>query len=395
MRGRNALRTPQLTSLISASGPLTDQSQQRIEIRISGHELKTLIEEPPSNDELPAYSPPTQPLPGSLSTTSAKTEAITPASERSNCFDEETREAQQSGTLVNDLHSAIEQNDLRKIKHLLQEGVDPNAQSGRLQRNALHQTALHNRAECVRLLVDNGALVDAEEGKGDTALHLATWKGHAEVVDALLTHGADIDRLSGRDGNTPLWCAISKGDSALTELFLDRGADPDIRSSTDLLPLHHAAVSGQDKLCKLLAEHGADIHCRDGEGNTPLHYAATTGQKSVISVLLHEGARHSDVQNQGLSALHWAAHKGHRDALEALLDGDAEKDLLADSATTPLHCAASRGHRACVKLLLDAGADRTICTASWDGNSGTAAELARANGHAQIASMIQFYTGLK
>lgn len=374
---------------------MTDQSQQPIEIRISGHELKTLIEEPPSNDELPAYSPPTQLLPGSLSTTSAKNEAITPASERSDCFDEETREAQQSGTSVNDLHSAIEQNDSGKIKHLLQEGVDPNAQSGRLQRNALHQAALHDRAECVRLLVDNGALVDAEEGKGDTALHLATWKGHAEVVDALLTHGADIDRLSGRDGNTPLWCAISKGDSALTELFLDRGADPDIRSLTDLLPLHHAAVSGQDKLCKLLAEHGADIHCRDGEGNTPLHYAATTGQKSVISVLLHEGARHSDVQNQGLSALHWAAHKGHRDALEALLDGDAEKDLLADSSTTPLHCAASRGHRACVKLLLDAGVDRTICTTSWDGNFGTAAELARANGHAQIASMIQFYTGSK
>jgi ankyrin repeat protein len=233
--------------------------------------------------------------------------------------------------------------------------------------------------------------MSAEDTKGDTPLHLAAWAGNVEALASLLSHGADVDWLSGRDGYSPLWCAISANHIDAARLLLSKyGARVSLRSGSGLMPLHQAAVTGQSAMCELLLDRGAQVDARDDDQNTALHYAAASGSKSSVRILLQAGAAVTARQAQGLTALHWAAHKGHVDALSLLLDHMAPLNAGAEEGATPLHLAANRGHLAAVRILLERGCKRKVF-AVWDGVEGTAAEMARAKNHARVARAIQSF----
>lgn len=60
----------------------------------------------------------------------------------------------------------------------------------------------------------------ATAGKpGWTALHFAAFKGHDEVVDLLLKHGASAIHQSRNHGNTPLHLAAQEGHQTILERF--------------------------------------------------------------------------------------------------------------------------------------------------------------------------------
>ncbi len=54
---------------------------------------------------------------------------------------------------------------------------------------------------------------------------LAAYHGHADSVRALLTRGAEADRINDR-GQTPLAGAVFKGEQEVIEVLLEAGADP-------------------------------------------------------------------------------------------------------------------------------------------------------------------------
>jgi len=63
----------------------------------------------------------------------------------------------------------------------------------------------------VALLISRGALVNARDGFGGTALHAAASAGHRDVAALLVAHGADINARDG-DGQTPLQKVESSND---------------------------------------------------------------------------------------------------------------------------------------------------------------------------------------
>jgi ankyrin repeat protein len=62
----------------------------------------------------------------------------------------------------------------------------------------------------VELLLSKGANVDAVEGFGVTALHLAAGRGHKDVVELLLSRNADVG-ADDRDG----WMALDWAEHAV------------------------------------------------------------------------------------------------------------------------------------------------------------------------------------
>jgi ankyrin repeat protein len=60
---------------------------------------------------------------------------------------------------------------------------------------------------------------------------LAAYHGHADVVDGLARHGADVNRLNDR-GQSPLAGAVFKGEDEVVRVLLRHGADPDAGSPT-------------------------------------------------------------------------------------------------------------------------------------------------------------------
>ncbi|KAJ3540191.1 hypothetical protein NM688_g6259 [Phlebia brevispora] len=77
--------------------------------------------------------------------------------------------------------------------------------------------------------VDAGLPVDLTNDEGNTLLMLATYHGHVELSEGLISRGADVNRVNDR-GQSPLAGAVFKGYDKVVQILKDAGADP--RSGT-------------------------------------------------------------------------------------------------------------------------------------------------------------------
>jgi len=64
---------------------------------------------------------------------------------------------------------------------------------------------------------------------GDRPLHLASYHGDMEAIEALVEGGADVN-ATGEIVSTPLHNAIEAGHAAAVKFLLERGARTDIRN---------------------------------------------------------------------------------------------------------------------------------------------------------------------
>jgi len=99
---------------------------------------------------------------------------------------------------------------------------------------ALVYAATNGRIEAAQYLVDRGADVNGFAYQ-TTALHRATWKGHAGMVEWLLDRGVSIDTrgwLGGHvQGGTALHIAANSGHLELARILVARGANVTARDA--------------------------------------------------------------------------------------------------------------------------------------------------------------------
>ena len=89
------------------------------------------------------------------------------------------------------LQKAVHKGDIKKVQDLLGKGADINEwDSG----TALIWAASENRLEIAKLLIDKGADLNALGKNGWTALGCAAGEGYGDMIDVLISRGADIDR---------------------------------------------------------------------------------------------------------------------------------------------------------------------------------------------------------
>ncbi|HEU4403410.1 MAG TPA: ankyrin repeat domain-containing protein, partial [Candidatus Polarisedimenticolia bacterium] len=110
-------------------------------------------------------------------------------------------------------------------------------------------------------LRDDPGLVRGYSHDGWTALHLASFFGHLEVVDLLLEHGADVNARSRSErfarSNTPLHAAAANGRTEVAGRLLAKGADVNAVDGSGFTPLDLAGAGRNDLLIILLLDHGA------------------------------------------------------------------------------------------------------------------------------------------
>ncbi len=137
-------------------------------------------------------------------------------------------------------------------------------QRGWIGDSPLHWPSHNNHAEIVRMLLDAGAVVDADETNwiGGKPLHWASEHAPASVR-VLLEHGANVNSRVTRQGSkfqmTPLiWNATQKDDcSEATELLIAAGADIHATDATGKTALAHATERRLKKIPETLRRHGA------------------------------------------------------------------------------------------------------------------------------------------
>jgi ankyrin repeat protein len=106
-------------------------------------------------------------------------------------------------------------------------------------RPVLHWAAENGLTDIARLLLDQGADVNARDNFSNTPLHLAV--RHAAMVELLLARGAQVGARNAF-GNTPLHLAV--GDRRVVELLLAAGADARARNLFDKTPLDYSLRGG-------------------------------------------------------------------------------------------------------------------------------------------------------
>ena len=96
---------------------------------------------------------------------------------------------------------------LKEAKEALEAGADPN--TVRRKMTCLMAATLHNRAEMVALLLSQpGIDVNAKDDQGNTAFHVACYKGNVAILRLFLDAPGMLHNERNNLGETPILRAI-------------------------------------------------------------------------------------------------------------------------------------------------------------------------------------------
>uniref|UniRef100_A0A8C8LW25 Ankyrin repeat domain 6b n=1 Tax=Oncorhynchus tshawytscha TaxID=74940 RepID=A0A8C8LW25_ONCTS len=248
------------------------------------------------------------------------------------------------------------------------------------------------QADNVVQLINKGAKV-AVTKYGRSPLHLASYKGHTEVVRILLKADCDLD-IQDDGEQTALHRAAVVGNSDVISALIQEGCALDRQDKDGNTALHEVSWHGFSQSVKLLVKAGANVHSKNKAGNTALHLACQNGHAQSSKVLLLGGSRPDSKNHVGDTCLHVAARYNHVSMLRILLGAFCSVGEKNQAGDTPLHVAAALNHKKTVRLLLEAGTESSIRN-----NAGqTALDQARDHNNPDIALLLtkapQVSTGL-
>ena len=106
---------------------------------------------------------------------------------------------------IQPLHLAVNQNDLNSVKILVENGAMVNARN-KDNHTPLHISAADGSKEIVKILIENGASIDIQNQDQETALHIAVKENELEVVKYLVENGALVN-AKNKDNFTPHFLA--------------------------------------------------------------------------------------------------------------------------------------------------------------------------------------------
>ena len=254
-----------------------------------------------------------------------------------------------------------------------------------------HTTPLHSAIKAgsydvAQILLEHEAEPNMANKDGNTALLLAlkpkpkqisssslqTMEEDAEILAArlvrlLLEGGADVNAQDKRK-ITPLLLAIELKMYDITRMLLARGAEPNVKNyygETPLYLLSKGAFSSDDDipdLARLLLDRGADVNAQDQNRATPLVLAAERHLDDIAQILLERGANPNVKSTRGKTPLHllleriYNDHNDINDVLvveRLLLERGADVNAQDENNATPFHLACRHRRFEIAQLILN------------------------------------------
>lgn len=188
------------------------------------------------------------------------------------------------------------------------------------RKTPLHVAAYNRMSECVRLLVNSGAEVDALTRFQSTPLHYASFVGSISCAKTLLEFGTDIDAKESW-GQSPLMVAVKQGNLEFVKYILTQGPDLESVDHLDQQTALHIACCGRDfDIVRCLLEAGCVINPLDKDNHTPLYLAIRRNFKEAVFLLLNRGVCYDNIQ-------HLRNQMPHRLPLIALVEQTQGEDF--------------------------------------------------------------------
>ncbi|PYU23021.1 MAG: hypothetical protein DMG32_16890 [Acidobacteria bacterium] len=211
------------------------------------------------------------------------------------------------------LFDAASLGDEAGVAEFLSRGTD------RKDRNdALWAAAAGRDTTVLKLLINAGADVNSAGPQGQTPLVFAVGSVRPANVEILLAAGAKLEARDPSGETALILVQHYVNTSAMSELLLNAGADPNAANQTGLTPLMEAARRQPGSVVRSLLSHGARLNATDIRGNTALMWAARGGNTEAVTALLAAHADPNAKNDDGETALSIASRKGHTEILDLL-----------------------------------------------------------------------------
>ena len=262
---------------------------------------------------------------------------------------------------------------------LLEHGAHPN------MKNNDGKTALHLAIECrscemAQILLENNAQPNVVNKDGQTPLHAVLLERPfyfgcdpeifiASFVRLLLECGANVN-AQDKYNTTPLLLAVKQKMYDIIRILLAHGAEPNVKNDGGKTPLHlllelesnFSNDGNTPDLSRLLLDCGADVNAEDKNYTTPLLLAAELHIDDVARILLERGADPNVNNTQGKTPLHLLLERDFHDhddindvlVVEGLLLGrGADINAQDEDNITPLYLACCHRRFEFVQIILD------------------------------------------
>ncbi|KAF3797085.1 hypothetical protein GCG54_00009054 [Colletotrichum gloeosporioides] len=277
----------------------------------------------------------------------------------------------------------------------------------------LHDATLAGSLETVQFALDKGALVDAQNDIGESALQLAASRNQPEIVDLLLSCGADAyksgcpltstlsslsTRFCGSWGTIPEqlpnWTPLANYNRSL-QLLIDNGADVNKQCDIHGTALSMAAsIMGHHStryFVDFLLQRGASVNLPAGDFGSPLQAACShmiaysfdqdkyESYNDVVMGLLKMGAEVNAQGGKYGNALQAASYAGN---YAATMEPHCKQHVQLNIGKSRAACYSkremgdSRSRRMIVHHLLEMNAD----VSAAGGNFGSALQAASVSG---------------
>ena len=214
------------------------------------------------------------------------------------------------------------------------------------QRDLLHQEAIIGEEEAVKMLLLRGFDIDEQDEDKNTALHLAAREGKEDIVNLLLSVGA----------NSNIKNSMRQDPSALARTSRIRNAievynmiDPGVQKMDYLF--RRAVSAGQLDLVQIFISRGINVEKSDNDKTTPLHLAVRNQNFNVANTLIEKCVNISQKDGNGNTALHLAVENENDEIVELLLKYDINTECKNLDGNTALHLAVQRNNEVVVRIL--------------------------------------------
>ncbi|MDC7997102.1 ankyrin repeat domain-containing protein [Gilvibacter sediminis] len=133
-------------------------------------------------------------------------------------------------------------------------------------------------------LAQQPVLLNGKDQRGSTALLLATYYGHQEVVDYLLSLKPELD-AQDQAGNTALMGVCFKGYYPIAEKLVSAGANVNATNFNGASALIYASMFNKADLVALLLKNKADTTQKDERGFTATDHAKSQGYQEIVDLI--------------------------------------------------------------------------------------------------------------